>query len=143
FLQYCVVPRCLFSAVDAVYCTRFVKMLHELNAPDFSTLQFMDRVVKELVRIIICCTEAEANRFGRFLRECLTMVAHWMRDRESYERECMSQVGFALSMARSRNTRIGFDEYVGAAYAWHVQTARLFLTCLASAECKLRGTVLF
>ena len=44
FLQLCVFPRCRFTATDAIYCAKFVGMLHSLHTPNFSTLLFYDRV---------------------------------------------------------------------------------------------------
>ena len=37
-------PRCVFTASDAVYCAKFVHMLHNLKTPNFSTLLCFDRV---------------------------------------------------------------------------------------------------
>ena len=33
FLQLCLFPRCTFTTLDALYCARFVKMMHELKTP--------------------------------------------------------------------------------------------------------------
>ena len=44
FLQLCVYPRCRFTSSDALFSAKFVKMLHSLQAPNFSTLLFFDRV---------------------------------------------------------------------------------------------------
>ena len=44
FLQLCVFPRCCFTASDAVYCAKFIHILHDLKTPNFSTLICCDRV---------------------------------------------------------------------------------------------------
>ena len=44
FLQLCIFPRCRFTAIDALYCAKFVLMLHTLHVSNFSTLLFFDRV---------------------------------------------------------------------------------------------------
>lgn len=44
FLQLCIFPRCVFSAIDAVYCAKFIQTIHTLEAPNFSTLICFDRV---------------------------------------------------------------------------------------------------
>lgn len=44
FLQLCIFPRCRFTATDAIYCAKFVYLLHSLHTPNFSTLLFLDRV---------------------------------------------------------------------------------------------------
>ena len=44
FLQHCLFPRCKFSASDALFCSKFVHLLHVLRTPNFSTLICYDRV---------------------------------------------------------------------------------------------------
>lgn len=44
FLQYCLFPRCKFTASDALFCAKFVHLLHCLKTPNFSTLICFDRV---------------------------------------------------------------------------------------------------
>lgn len=44
FLQLCLFPRCVFSAIDAVYCARFVELVHQQKTPNFCTLLCYDRV---------------------------------------------------------------------------------------------------
>ncbi|MEQ2212310.1 hypothetical protein XENOCAPTIV_029127, partial [Xenoophorus captivus] len=47
FLQLCLFPRCIFSSIDAVYCARFVELVHQQKTPNFCTLLCYDRA-KEL-----------------------------------------------------------------------------------------------
>jgi THO complex subunit 2 len=42
-LQVCVFPRLLHSFEDALYCAKFVHMLHSIAAPDFFTLFFLNK----------------------------------------------------------------------------------------------------
>jgi THO complex subunit 2 len=44
FLQHCLFPRCKFAASDALFCAKFVHLLHCLQTPNFSTLICYDRV---------------------------------------------------------------------------------------------------
>lgn len=44
FLQLCLFPRCTFTSIDAVYCAKFVQVIHILKTPNFSTLLCYDRV---------------------------------------------------------------------------------------------------
>lgn len=44
FLQLCLFPRCTFTALDAVYCAKFVHTIHSLKTANFSTLLCYDRV---------------------------------------------------------------------------------------------------
>lgn len=44
FLQHCLFPRSIFTATDALYCAKFVHLLHTIKTPNFSTLICYDRV---------------------------------------------------------------------------------------------------
>lgn len=45
FIQQCVLPRALFSELDAVFCGQFFFRLHEMRTPFFQTILIMDRVI--------------------------------------------------------------------------------------------------
>ena len=36
--QTCVFPRCVQSPEDAVFCAKFIKLLHNLRTPNLSTI---------------------------------------------------------------------------------------------------------
>lgn len=44
FLQLCLFPRCTFTALDALYCAKFLHTIHTLKTPNFATLLCYDRV---------------------------------------------------------------------------------------------------
>lgn len=44
FLQLCLFPRCTFTALDAVYCAKFLHTIHTLKTANFATLLCYDRV---------------------------------------------------------------------------------------------------
>jgi len=64
-LQLCVFPRCRFTASDAIFCAKFIYMLHSLQAPNFSTLLFFDRVFSDISYTVAFCTENEVRRYGK------------------------------------------------------------------------------
>lgn len=66
-LQYLIYPRILMSPIDAVYCTQFFLLLHELDNPLFSTLHCFDRTFKSISPLIFCSTETEASFVGNQL----------------------------------------------------------------------------
>lgn len=45
FMQLCLFPRCLFTAMDAIYCAHFLHMLHSFKTANFPTLLCYDRVI--------------------------------------------------------------------------------------------------
>ena len=62
FVQHCIYPRCIFSPADAVYCAKFVHMMHAQGTPNFSTLQFVNNVLTtDLRSYIFACTEKQAR----------------------------------------------------------------------------------
>ena len=54
FLQNCIFPRCTFSTPDAIYCARFVKLLHHLKTPNFSTLLCYDKMYCDITYTVTC-----------------------------------------------------------------------------------------
>merc|ERR1719478_2095215 len=87
FLQHCIFPRCVFSPADAVYCARFVQQTHAQGTPFFSTLQYYDKLLRDISVHIFCCTEHQAANLGRFLKESLALLAHWKSDENIYKEE--------------------------------------------------------
>ena len=55
FLQQCLFPRCVFTASDAIYCAKFVQIIHMLKTPNFSTLICLDRVSQLLKFCLLLC----------------------------------------------------------------------------------------
>lgn len=43
-IQLCLFPRCCVTANDAIYCAKFLYVLHNLKTPNFSSLICYDRV---------------------------------------------------------------------------------------------------
>lgn len=44
FIYSCLLPRCIFSEVDAVYSARFIFLLHSIRTGWFPTLTLLDKV---------------------------------------------------------------------------------------------------
>lgn len=63
FLQHCLFPRCKFTASDALYCSKFVHLLHCLKTPNFSTLICFDRVILYAKMNRTCLTHLFLYRF--------------------------------------------------------------------------------
>ncbi len=67
FLQLCLFPRCVFTASDAIYCAKFVHIIHLLKTPNFSTLICLDRVEMRII-----CPVTKGLELGRFSRYSAT-----------------------------------------------------------------------
>ena len=63
--QYCVLPRCVFSHADAMYCARFVERLNALDTPWFSTVTYFNQICWIQQQLVFSCTEYEAGRLGK------------------------------------------------------------------------------
>ena len=87
----------MFSYGDAVYCAKFVHELHRMDTPFFSSLQYYDRVLRDVCVLVTSCTEYEAGCLGRFLAETMHLLTHWRSERSVYEEECKARVGFAIN----------------------------------------------
>lgn len=99
FLQCCVQPRLHISAEDALYCAEFAALMHHCSVKGWSSLQYYDKVVKELTATILCSTESETIHYGLFMKETLNLLNHWVSDVATYDREvCMRHFfgGFVL-----------------------------------------------
>jgi THO complex subunit 2 len=92
FFTTCIYPRSLLSPEDAIYCARFIMLLHKMESPGFSTLQLIDVIVSAVVGALYSITENEAGCFGIFLNEVWNVVTGWRYDQNLYENEVSGKV---------------------------------------------------
>ncbi len=99
FLTICVFPRALTSPDSAFYCAQFVQVLHHINTPRFSTLQFFDYMIKATVGALMYLTEEEAQNFGILLETLWSIITDWRYGKDelidaeaAYERDVMAKV---------------------------------------------------
>ncbi|ROT72097.1 putative THO complex subunit 2 [Penaeus vannamei] len=146
FLQLCLFPRCTFTALDAIYCAKFVKMLHNLKTPNFSTLICYDRMYCDITYTVASCTEQEAHRYGRFLLGTLDTVMHWHASQQNYEKECANYPGFVTKYRVSRqeaNDYVDYENYRHVVHKWHYKITKALVTCLESGDyIQIRNAIL-
>uniref|UniRef100_A0A8B9XET8 THO complex subunit 2 n=1 Tax=Bos mutus grunniens TaxID=30521 RepID=A0A8B9XET8_BOSMU len=140
FLQLCIFPRCIFSAIDAVYCARFVELVHQQKTPNFSTLLCYDRVFSDIIYTVSSCTENEASRYGRFLCCMLETVTKWHSDRATYEKECGNYPGF-LTILRAtgfdggnKADQLDYENFRHVVHKWHYKLTKASVHCLETGE---------
>ncbi|KAJ6663264.1 hypothetical protein lerEdw1_010400 [Lerista edwardsae] len=140
FLQLCIFPRCIFSAIDAVYCARFVELVHQQKTPNFSTLLCYDRVFSDIIYTVASCTENEASRYGRFLCCMLDTVTRWHSDRAIYEKECGNYPGF-LTILRAtgfdggnKADQLDYENFRHVVHKWHYKLTKASVHCLETGE---------
>lgn len=146
FLQLCIFPRCVFSAVDAVYCAKFIQTIHELKAPNFSTLICFDRTFSDVSYIVASLTENEASRYGRFLCAMLEMVMRWHGDKELYDTECAKYPGF-LTILRATNSEkasyLDYENFRHVCYKWQYKLTKALILGIESKDyTQIRNTLL-
>ncbi|XP_022903408.2 THO complex subunit 2 [Onthophagus taurus] len=139
FLQLCIFPRCTFTAVDAVYCAKFVHTIHMLKTANFSTLLCYDRLFCDVTYSVTSCTENEAMRYGRFLYAMLETVMRWHKSKEVFEKECANYPGFVTKYRISNQycdnlDKVGYENYRHVCHKWHYKLAKAMIICLESKD---------
>ncbi|VDK59447.1 unnamed protein product [Anisakis simplex] len=132
FLQYCILPRAVFTDIDAVYCAHFVHLLHQQRTGFFQTVFFFDKLFNDIAIILTAFTENEANCFGRFLSLMLEIVQRWHGDKSVFEKECHGFPGFmtklhtrnAEGITESHNGGMNFESYRSLCHKWQFRMAR-------------------
>nr|XP_034300331.1 THO complex subunit 2 [Crassostrea gigas] len=137
FLQLCVFPRCCFTASDAVYCAKFIHILHDLKTPNFSTLICCDRIFCDITYTVTNCTENEAHRYGRFLCASLDTIMKWHSSKEIYDKECAAYPGFVTVFRKGTDSvniadQLDYENYRHVCHKWHFRITKAMVACLES-----------
>ncbi len=82
--------------------------------------------MRQVVLGIFCCTEGEAVRLGRLLRETIATLESWRSNKDVYLRECSSKRGMAASFSDT-SKRVPFDQFPRLLYKWYLQTTKVCL----------------
>ncbi|CAI2348032.1 unnamed protein product [Caenorhabditis sp. 36 PRJEB53466] len=128
FIQQCVLPRALFSELDAVFCGQFLFILHEMRTPFFPTILIIDRIFENVVPLIAGLTENEANSLSCFL-EILFRTAHrWHSEKEIFEKEC---IGFPGMVTKSP---MDYPMFRKLCYRWQVRLTKVFSIILGKED---------
>lgn len=77
FLQLCLFPRCIFSSIDAVYCARFVELVHQQKTPNFCTLLCYDRVRHLCSYIFFYVWDDNDDELSRIFTTVLLYKVFW------------------------------------------------------------------
>ena len=86
-VQMCVYPRVLLTPKDALYTAKFFVLLHQMNTPFYSTLSYVNQVVRQLTPTVLCSTRREATCLGVFLLETLTTLRRWFDSKSVFDKE--------------------------------------------------------
>jgi THO complex subunit 2 len=137
-MQQCILPRAIFSDMDAIYCARFIELLHIQMTTHFPTLSLLDRVridfyhqdnyfqfFREYTPFVVGLSENEANCFGRFTFLLLEMVMRWHSDKAIYDKECLCFPGFLINDKSLNDCQFTYDRYRSICHLWHVRITKV------------------
>lgn len=159
-MERCFLPRVLLSTADAEYTFRFIKALHDWNAPLFNLRSLYDRLfnANRLRSLIFTCTVREAEYFGRFLRLVLEDLSRWHKNEPvpiekdskmtkdqprlgAYEKEAKGPIdqprlGFALKFDESGKpiTFLEHAQFKDLLFRWHKNMNTALKSCLGGTE---------
>lgn len=94
FLSTCVLRRCVLSPQDAIYCAKFIFMLHDIQAEHFSIIQFLDILIDSVSKGLYCVTENEAACTGFLLLEIWTKISEWRYNEGKFSLSDMSHTEY-------------------------------------------------
>jgi THO complex subunit 2 len=127
-LQHCVMPRVTTTPEDSLFCATFFHKLHALETPNFSSLQYYDRVVKDVFPVVYCATDREARCLGVFLRATFEPLKRWRFDKRLYDKEAASKPGFSVAIGSP--ARCSYDQYCTVFFKWYDKITKIALHCL-------------
>lgn len=159
-LEQCFLPRVLVSPADAEYTFRFIKALHEWNAPVFKLMSFYDRLfnANRLRSLIFTCTVREAEYLGRFLKLILEDLSRWHKndpipgdkdnkgtkdipklgayDKEGKGPSEQPHFGFSLTVndEGKPETFVEHAQYRDLLFRWHKNLNMALKNCLGGSE---------
>jgi len=143
FLQVCIIQRSMFTASDAIYCSKFVELCHSMQASNFSTLIYFDRIFSDVSHIVTNCTDNEASRYGRFLCATLSGISRWHKDKALYEKECGKSPGFvhiirggdaSSTDAQRIEKYLDYENFRHVCCKWHFKLTKAMVFCFDSKD---------
>ena len=102
-VQECILPRCLNSHEDALYCAVILDHLYKLKVPGFNYVSLLDSIFKEVICLMKCVTDREAELLVVFVRQ----LSHYLspiNDRATFERD-MANTDACQMIQISQNTK--------------------------------------
>lgn len=93
YISECISPRCRLSPDNAIFCSKFSSLLHDIETPNFYLLFFYESLIESLERIIYGLTEDEASNFAIFFQDSWTSINEYRFDAKLYESSLQGKVG--------------------------------------------------
>jgi THO complex subunit 2 len=101
-----ILPRCLYSPVDAYFCAEFFELMHLFETPGyFSILHFSKIGMIGILRCVKSFSEIEAKNFSNFLRESLRIIKRWTNNKILFNKQLLSKPRIIINQKQSENTK--------------------------------------
>ncbi|EPQ59661.1 hypothetical protein GLOTRDRAFT_136479 [Gloeophyllum trabeum ATCC 11539] len=147
FIEYCLLPRCLLSPMDADYSAQIIKVIHNMGTPGFSTLMVYDKLLGDHVgAVLFSCSEYEARNYGRFLLGLLTDTLKWYQDEQLFNQENRSKAGgktvllpgmqyrWSYKATISQDDLMKFPDWQKVVKKWHRKIGNSLRACIKTGE---------
>lgn len=144
-LQELLLPRILLSATDAVFCVKFLRLLHDCGVLGVHLLVLFDALLDRLVPLLFCATEAEAACLGHAVRELLACVSRWRTSLSLYDAELKVRLtactasNTASSTASGSTTTADEVRQAGSSYTKYLALCKRWHSSLLSSLLQLLG----
>ena len=133
-MQICILPRVLMSPVDATFCGRFFFFLHSIDAPSFSTVCFVDKIVRTVTPLIFSTTEYEAGFIGFLLHNIFSTINPWSFSEEAYLSE-QKHLGLHFNFDNSEApSSAEYSQFLQIYLSWHKALKSIILHSLQNNE---------
>ena len=133
-MQHCILPRALLSPEDALYCARFLLLLHEVSVPYFMTPSVLERVVTYVAPHLVASTEIEAACLGVLFAELFKTALRWRESVSVYNTEAGSKITFSSLYSDIHAKRLTHDEYIKIIDIIFDRMLKVSVTALSSTE---------
>jgi len=126
FYTSCILPRCVFSPDDALFCAKFLLRLHSLNCPNFHTLALFELIFSSIGGTLMAMTEEEAQNLAILVDEIWSVVVEW-RFSGDFEKEIQPKLG---GLPHDPSRAINFEDFKELYTSWQKAMAHGLIGCL-------------
>lgn len=135
FFASCVHPRCMQGPDDALYCAKFIALLHKYQTRGFGSLYLFDFLITALSRSLYGLTEGEASSVAILLHEVWKSVSAWRFDDSAFDADLDGSKGSFMSLGPEHDPQPVTNEQFKNLYnTWQRQLGETCLGCLRSPE---------
>ncbi|KAJ3173709.1 THO complex subunit 2 [Geranomyces variabilis] len=146
-LQYCLQPRCVQSPADAVFCAKFILLIHNLGSPFVPTVTLYDKIfTRDVIHAtVFASTEDEIKNFGLFLATILKTLTAWHHSATLFNKEAIGAdlpgflkrwpTGLIIGKMDLKTTDfVSHGDFTLVHRKWHLKLTKAIEACIMSGE---------